>query len=225
MTGQALETVRKRHGVSQLKAAKLLGLSQSMLSHIEKGKRNVSAEVARRAVELFGADATALPLSSPERHSEEDLAAELGALGYPGFAHLSGRMRNPAELLFDALDRSDLDVRTTEGLPWVALQYPHLDWAWLLRELKLRNRQNRLGFVVSLADNMARRLSRKDVVAGLKPVLRELEDARLAKEDTLCQESWPASRKKHVRSVRSQLAAHWNLDTRLVEVDLAHYAA
>jgi transcriptional regulator with XRE-family HTH domain len=225
MTGQALETVRKRHGVSQLKAAKLLGLSQPMLSHIEKGKRNVSAEVARRAVELFGADATALPLSSPERHSEEDLAAELGALGYPGFAHLSGRMRNPAELLFDALDRSNLDVRTTEGLPWVALQYPHLDWAWLLRELKLRNRQNRLGFVVSLADNMARRFSRKDVVEGLEPVLRELEDARLAKEDTLCQESWLASRKKHVRSVRSKLAAHWKLDTRLAEVDLAHYAA
>ena len=48
MTGQALETVRKRHGVSQRKAAKLLGLSQPMLSHIEKGKRNVSAEVASR---------------------------------------------------------------------------------------------------------------------------------------------------------------------------------
>jgi hypothetical protein len=55
--------------------------------------------------------------------------------------------------------------------------------------------------------------------------LRDLEDARLVKEDTLCQESWPISRKKHVRSVRSRLAAHWNLDTRLSEVDLAHYAA
>ncbi len=225
MTGQALETVRKRQGVSQVEAAKLFGLSQPMLSHMETGRRNVSPEVARRAVSLFGADATALPLTTEERHSEEELARELGALGYPGFAHLTGSPRNPAELLFDALDRSDLDVRATEGLPWLVLTYPHLDWAWLLRELKLRNRQNRLGFVVSLAGKMARRLRREDVVRSLENVLHELEEARLAKEDTLCQESWPASRKKHVRSVRSKLAAHWNLDTRLSEVDLAHYTA
>jgi transcriptional regulator with XRE-family HTH domain len=225
VTGQTLETVRKRQGVSQVEAAKLLGLSQPMLSHMETGRRNVSPDVARRAVKLFGADATGLPLTTEERHSEEDLAKELGALGYPGFAHFTGSPRNPAEVLFDALDRSDLDVRTTEGLPWLVLQYPQLDWAWLLREVKLRNRQNRLGFVVSLAANMAPRLHREDVVRSLEPVLRELEDARLVKEDTLCQESWPASRKKHVRSVRSRLAAHWNLDTRLSEVDLAHYAA
>jgi transcriptional regulator with XRE-family HTH domain len=225
MTGQALEKVRKGRGVSQLKAAELLGLSQPMLSHMETGRRNVSLEVARRAVELFGADATALPFSTVERHTEDALATELGSLGYPRFAHLSGRLRNPAEFIFDALDRSDLDVRTTEGLPWVALQYPHLDWAWLLRELKVRNRQNRLGFVVSLAEKMARLLSRDRVVKVLEPVLRDLEDARLVKEDTLCQESWPVSRKKYVRSLRSKLAAHWNLDTRLSEVDLAHYAA
>jgi transcriptional regulator with XRE-family HTH domain len=225
MTGQALEKVRKGRGVSQLKAAELFGLSQPMLSHMETGRRNVSPEVARRAVELFGADATAPPFSAVERHTEDALANELGSLGYPGFAHLSGRLRNPAEFLFDALDRSDLDVRTTEGLPWVALQYPHLDWAWLLRELKVRNRQNRLGFVVSLAEKMARLLSRDRAVKVLEPVLRDLEDARLVKVDTLCQESWPVSRKKHVRSLRSKLAAHWNLDTRLSEVDLAHYAA
>jgi transcriptional regulator with XRE-family HTH domain len=225
VTGQALETARKRQGVSQVEAAKLLGLSQPMLSHMETGRRNVSAEVARQAVKLFRADATALPLSTIERHSGDVLGRELATLGYPGFAHLAGPLRNPAELLFDALDRSDLDVRTTEGLPWLVLEYPHLDWTWLLRELKLRNRQNRLGFIVSLAANMARRLNRKDVVQRLERVFPELEDARLAKEDTLCQESWPLSRKKRVRSVRSKLAAHWNLDTRLSEEDLDHYAA
>lgn len=225
MTGLALETVRKRQGVSQVQAAKLLGLSQPMLSHMEKGKRNVSLEVAQRAVELFGADATALPLEAERRHSDEALASELGALGYPGYAHLSGRLRNPAEFLLDALDRSDLDVRTTEGLPWVVLKYPHLDWPWLLREAKLRNRQNRLGFVVSLASKLAFQNGPMAVLSSLEPVLLELEDARLVKEDTLCQESWPPSRKQHVRALRSRLAAHWNLDTRLSEVDLAHYAA
>jgi transcriptional regulator with XRE-family HTH domain len=81
LTGQALETVRKRKGVSQVEAAKLLGLSQPMLSHMGTGRRNVSTEVARRAVKLFGADATALPLITEERHSDEALAKELGALG------------------------------------------------------------------------------------------------------------------------------------------------
>jgi transcriptional regulator with XRE-family HTH domain len=90
VTGQTLETVRKRRGVSQVKAAKLLGLSQPILSHMETGRRSVSAELARRVVKLFEAGATALPLTTEERHSEEDLAKELGALGYPGFAHLSG---------------------------------------------------------------------------------------------------------------------------------------
>jgi transcriptional regulator with XRE-family HTH domain len=225
MTGLALETVRKRQGVTQVQAAKLLGLSQPMLSHMETGKRNVSLEVAQRAAELFGGDPTTLSLDPLPRHSDETLASELGRLGYPGYAHLYGRLRNPAEFLLDALDHSDLDVRTTEGLPWVVLRYPHLDWSWLLREVKLRNRQNRLGFVTSLANKMALQDGSLVVLNVLEPVLRELEDARLAKEDTLCQESWPRSRKQHVRALRSKLAAHWNLDTRLSEVDLAHYAA
>jgi hypothetical protein len=185
----------------------------------------MSREVSQRAVDMFGADATALALHVEQRHTEGELAAELGALGYPGYAHLSGTGRNPAELLFDALDRSDLDVRTIEGLPWVILKYPYLDWAWLIREVKLRNRQNRLGFLVTVSSKLAFRMGRADVHGHLVPVLRELEDARLAKKDTLCQESWPPSRRRHVRSVRSKLAAHWNLDTGLEEGDLVHYAA
>lgn len=40
---------------------------------------------------------------------------------------------------------------------------------------------------------------------------------------TLCQESWPASRKQHARERRSNLAAHWKLDTLITGGDLAHY--
>lgn len=64
ITGSALETVRKRRGVSQLEAANLLGLSQSMLSHIEAGKRRISLELAQRVAEIFGPEATALPLDA-----------------------------------------------------------------------------------------------------------------------------------------------------------------
>jgi hypothetical protein len=191
---------------------------------METGKRHVSLEVAQRAAELFGGDPTALPVNPLPRHDEQTLASELGRLGYPGYAHLSGCLRNPAEFLLDALDHSDLDVRTTEGLPWVVFTYTHLDWSWLLREVKIRNRQNRLGFVVSLANKMALQNDAFVVSNVLEPVLLKLEDARLVKEDTLCQESWPLSRKQHLRGVRSKLAEHWNLDTRLSEVDLTHYS-
>jgi transcriptional regulator with XRE-family HTH domain len=104
MTGLALETVRKRQGISQVQAAKLLGLSQPMLSHMETGKRNVSLDVAQRAAELFGGDPTALPVNPLPRHSDETLASELGRLGYPGYAHLSGL----CQCIFSRRDRRSL---------------------------------------------------------------------------------------------------------------------
>jgi hypothetical protein len=75
---------------------------------------------------------------------KRDFAAELGALGYPGFSYLKRKMTlNPAEALLDALNESDLDTRVAEGLPWLALTCGDMDWDWLLRNAKLRGRQNR----------------------------------------------------------------------------------
>jgi len=34
---------------------------------------------------------------------------------------------------------------------WVLLKYPDLDWVWLLREAKVDDLQNPLGFLVSVA--------------------------------------------------------------------------
>jgi transcriptional regulator with XRE-family HTH domain len=225
MTGQSLLMSRRKSGLSQLNAAKLLGLSQPMLSQMENGKRNVSPEVARLAVKELRIDPTELPTTPSRHHNDDELAADLGALEYPGFFYMQSEPRNPAELLLDALDRSDLDVRVAEGLPWVPMRYPHLDWKWLTQEVKLRNRQNRLGFVVALSQKVAKQTSKTAVVQSLAPVLEELDDARLVKADTFCQESWPPSQRAYAHEKRSKLAAHWNLDTRLSEVDLAHYAA
>jgi hypothetical protein len=58
--------------------------------------------------------------------------------------------------LFDALDEADLDPRIVEGLPWLALAYIDMDWEWLAQNAKLHRRQNRLGFVVALAIDLAR---------------------------------------------------------------------
>src|SRR5437763_11938010 len=85
-----------------------------------------------------------------------DLAAELGSLGYPRFAHLRAKTNpDPAEFLLTALAQHDLDVRVVEGLPWVILNYSDLDWEDLIARAQANGLQNRLGYVVHLARNLA----------------------------------------------------------------------
>jgi hypothetical protein len=96
---------------------------------------------------LQGVDISASPTSA--------LARQLAGLGYPGFAHLRGRKANPAAVLLEALVQEDLEVRLAEALPWVVLTYPDMDWPWLIREVKLRDVQNRLGFVVAMTRDLA----------------------------------------------------------------------
>jgi len=225
MTGHALRQARTNGGMTQVEAAARFGVSQTLLSLMEKGERSVTPAVAELAVKHLQATPEELPLSFNIRHCDDQLAADLGALGYPGYGYLQSQMRNPAEVLFDALDRPDLDARLVEALPWLPLQYPNMDWSRLTVEAKVRNRQNRLGFVVALAARVAKKQAKHAVAKRLTKVVNELEEARLAKTDTLCQDSWPPSRRKFAHKQRSALAAHWKLDTRLTEDNLAHVAA
>lgn len=225
MTGYALRQARTNAGMTQVEAAARLCVSQTLLSLMEKGERSVTPAVAKLAVKHLNATPEVLPPSFDLRHSDDQLAADLGALGYPGYSYLKGKLRNPAELLLDALDRSDLDARLVEALPWLPLQYPNMDWSRLTLEAKVRNRQNRLGFVLALAARVAQKQAKHDVAKRLAEVVRTLEEARLAKTDTLCQDSWPPSQRRFAHKQRSALASHWNLDTRLTEEDLAYVAA
>jgi transcriptional regulator with XRE-family HTH domain len=211
--------------MTQVEAAARFGVSQTLLSLMEKGERSVTSAVAELAVKHLQATPAELPVAFETRHSDDQLAADLGALGYPGYGYLQSQLRNPAEVLFDALDRPNLDARLVEALPWVPLRYPNVDWSRLTVEAKVRNRQNRLGFVVALAAKVAKKQGKHDVAKHLSKVVNALEEARLAKTDTLCQESWPPSQRKFAHNQRSALAAHWKLDTRLTEENLAHLAA
>jgi len=90
--------------------------------------------------------------------------------------------------------------------------------------VKLKDVQNRLGFVVGLAQQLA--TSREDFHSALQPLAQaeaKLERARLAREDTLCRESMPAAERRWLASNRSQLAQHWNLLSGLT-VDQLPYA-
>ena len=227
MTSEQLKLGRKNAGLPQAQAAKRLGLSQPYLSQLERGRRPVTAEVARAAVRLFGLPPTALP--TPRERPRKVLDANhfarlLAALGHPGYSHVRrAEPLNPAAVVLDALSQDNLDARVAAALPWVLLRYPHLSWEWLWTHAKLRNLQNRLGFLVALAGALARRQPGwAGAVPSLEAAERELERARLAAETTLCREAMPAAERRWLRENRSKPAEHWNVLTSLTAGHVPH---
>jgi len=223
MTSSELKSARHKAGLTQHNAAKRLGVTQPYLSMLERGKRSVSASVTVRVATLLPLDPTSLPLSLTRAAPDEDeIHQQLGALHYPGFAYLRGPvLRNPAELLLQALDREQLDSRLCDGLPWLPLAFPNMNWTWLVREAKQRNRQNRLAYVVELARQAAQRSKRPDTEERLTEVLASLESSRLACEDTLCNAKMTQVERRWLRSHSTLEAQHWNLlsDLKLEHLD------
>jgi transcriptional regulator with XRE-family HTH domain len=228
MTGQELKVARKAKGWNQDELAARLGVTQAYVSMVEKGRRLLPYGMARRAAELLQAPPTALPLAdSDERISafseDERLAGELAALGYPAFSHLRRRSRrNPAEVLLRALNQNDLDSRVVEGLPWLAAKYADLDWDWTVRNAKLADRQNRLGFVATMAGKLAEASGQDDRTRRLKEYVAVLDRSRLVREDTLCCDSLTETERNWLKDTRSEDARHWNLLTGMRPEHLEH---
>ena len=125
--------------------------------------------------------------------------------------------------MLGALLQKDLEVRLAGALPWVLLTYPDLDWPWLIRHAKLQDAQNRLGFLVAVAKDLAaRRPGFAPALRQLAAVEEQLERARLARQDTLCRESMPAAERRWLETNRSSLARHWNLLTGLSPDQLSY---
>ena len=219
MTAAGWTTGREKAGLTQVTAARSLGVSQPYLSQLEKGLRVASDRLARRAAHLYELPPTVLPLPGGDVRdvSPNDLQRRFAALGYPGFEHVrSGAVTNPAEAVLNAVVKRDLDTRLVEAVPWVLSTYTDLDWDWLRDHAKLRNAQNRLGYLVYLADEASRTLpARESAVEVLSKWKRELEEARLASEGTLCRDSMPEREKTWLRKNRPEAAVHWNLLTSL----------
>ena len=222
-----LRSARRVAGLTQHQAADRLGVSQPYLALLERGRRRLTAPLRSRIVDLYGLGPIALPLDGDGLGSwdSSSLAANLASLGYPGFRQLAGAQpRNPAAVLLAAVAAGDVEVRVLEALPWLAVRYHNLDWEWLIREAKVRDVQNRLGFVVMLARQVAEK--RGDIVAAgrLRLVEEILDRARLVREDTLCQESLSDAERRWLRQTRPTEASHWNLLTDL-KAPLLPYAA
>jgi hypothetical protein len=150
-----------------------------------------------------------------------DLPRLLGVLGYPGFAHLAaaGESVNPADVVLAALRSPSVPARVVEALPWVFITFADLDWSGLVDQVKLLNVQNRLGFLVDLARQVAEQRGQSSVASRLRAVEAELETARLADDDTLGRALTNVER-AHLQQHRSVRAKHWNLLTSLRVEDL-----
>lgn len=231
MNGNVLKEARLQKNWTQEQAARALHVTQAYLSMLEKGRRALSEPFMRRALRVLRLPPTALPLQSETAGArvlsgKRDFSTELAALGYPGFAYLRTKVRkNPAGVLLDALDEPNLDARVAEGLPWLALTYVDMDWGWLVRNAKLHDRQNRLGFAVSLASEVAEGKNDSERTKKLWARLEALESARLAREDTFCHDSMTQVERAWLREHRSPVAAHWNLLTDMKGEHLAYASA
>jgi transcriptional regulator with XRE-family HTH domain len=226
MTGADLKVARQKAKWTQQQAATKLGLTQAYLSMLERNHRPVTSKLAARSHKVFELPPTLLPFG-PERDlslsTDDELKSDLGALGYPGFSYLSEKpKRNPAQLLLCSLDRSDLDRRVVEALPWLTCKYVDMDWEWLIGNAKLRDRQNRLGFVVGLAKELADKSGEERSSKKLYEKKSALEHSRLMHEDTLCHESMTNAEREWLQKNRPPEARHWNLLTDLHVRHLPH---
>jgi len=224
MTAREWKGGREVAGLTQVEAARSLRVSQPYLSQLETGLRVASAALARRAARLYRLP-TALPLPAPlEFRGMPPDQQDLSALGYPGFEHVrSSKLSNPAAVVLGAVVQRDLDTRLVEALPWVLSTYSDLNWAWLRDRAKLHNAQNRLGYLVHLAQQTARSTpGHENVNRILASWQDELEEARLAGETTLCRDSMPARERAWLRANRPETAAHWNLLTSLTAEQLPY---
>lgn len=123
-----------------------------------------------------------------------------------------------------ALNESDLDSRVAEGLPWLVLRYADMDWDWLVQNAKLFDRQNRLGFVTTLALQLAAKSSEPHRSRKLKEYAGVLDRSRLVREDTFCRDSLTEAERKWLRLNRPSEAKHWNLLTDMKAENLPHAA-
>ena len=230
MNGMALKTARESSGWTQARLAERLGVTQAYISLMESGKRRVRPRLIRRLVRMLELPPTVLPattkFSAGERPTNEWFVVQLARLGYPGYVYRkrAGALRNPEEILLAGLGIDELEPRLIESLPWLLLRHEGLDVQRLVAAAKRCDLQNRLGFVVALARQVAERgkgFERR--VPELRLLEESLEPSRLAREETFGQRRPSERLRDWLRGERSDAATHWNLLTDL-KVEQLPYA-
>jgi transcriptional regulator with XRE-family HTH domain len=230
MTPMELRMAREAKGWTQQEAASRLEFSQTYLSLLEQGKRQVPKSRVQRVLAVYD---SLWPLALP-MHGQKDWAGmdglkfshQLAGLGYPGFAYLRARATwNPSELLLAALTKDDLESRTAEALPWLVLTYSNMDWDWVVKQTKMHDVQNRLGFVLTLARSLAERMDDIAVTNRLSAVEQSLHASVLLREDTFCHEHMPEAERRWLKLNSTPEAKRWNVLSDLSPEHLTHAIA
>lgn len=228
-----LKSYRNARNLSQADLARALGVTQAYVSQVEAGRRPVTRKLAERLGALPDLPPAVLPPALAELDGQDaDLAADLGALGYPPFAGgRPRRARNPAAVVLAIISPRQVAPNVMNAVPWVLLTFPGIDAAWLTDQARRRNLQNRLGFLTDLAIELARaRVARageaerdaaSDALAALEALRAELEESRLANAGTLARVLGPAER-QFFEEHRGAAARHWNLHTGLTAAQLPY---
>ena len=216
MRSNQMREARKARGWTQAGFAHRLGVSQGYVSLLESNRRALPAHLASKLIGLLDMPASALPVSKSQSEPlpSDRVAGALGTLGYPGFAYLKhGKRLNPAEFLVRTLRRKNVEARHVEALPWVVVHHPQLDWQWLLPNAKQNDLQNRLGFVVTVARQLAERQNDPAMATELRKWEGVLEHSRLQQEDAFAGDTLTEAERRWLRANRPPEAAHWNLLT------------
>ena len=216
MNAQQITENRLNKGLEQQKAAELLGVSQPYLSLLESGKRKLTRKLAEKVVKVYELPPEKLPLAEDwedlAEMSNDEIAETIASLGYPKFSHLrKAAQMNPAQILFAALRKNNLDSRIAESLPWLVYTFYEIDWDRLTKYAKIFDLQNRLGFVVNLARQMAEKVGDDKKIAILSEVETNLEKSRLLKEDVLANESITNAERTFLKTNRPPEAKFWRV--------------
>jgi transcriptional regulator with XRE-family HTH domain len=211
MSGTQVRTARRAKGLNQTTLATKLGVSQGYVSLLERAHRPVHRRLASKVATALGMPATALPVADTRPLKLERATRSLAALGYEGFGYSRGRRSNPTAVLLGTLRAENVDGRVVEALPWLLVKYPDLDWEWLVSRVKQADLQNRLGFVVSLARELAALRGKPNAVAVLSKWESALERSRLQASDTFARSTLTESERHWLRDHSSPQGKRWNV--------------
>src|ERR1700682_4488149 len=228
MKGRDLREARKRQGLTQQQAAQMLHVTQGYLSMLEREKRPVPEHLVNSFRDTYVLSPLTLPLQESSSWRGLDvsaLAREVAAAGYPGFSYMATKpSRNPAEVLLAALTKDELETRFAKSLPWLVLTYHNMDWDWVVREAKVNDVTNRLGFAVMLARELAEKKQDDATNEKLQVVESRLRRSVLAREDTFCQERMTQAERQWLKLKSSDEARGWNVLSDLSPKHLTHSA-
>ena len=223
MSGAQVRTARRAKGLNQKALAVKLGVSQGYVSLLERERRPVHRRLAGKVATALEMPATALPVTDPKPFEPEHATRSLGALGYEGFGYLRhGRRSNPTAVLLGTLRAENVDGRVVAALPWLLVEYPDLNWEWLVPRVKQADLQNRLGFVVSLARELAGLRGQSEAAAVLSKWESALERSRLQENDTFARGTLTDSERRWLRDHSSPQGKRWNVLSTLSADALAH---